>query len=208
MIQILQEFDPGIISINVDNANEKFRRGNVYKILSKNHSKALPLNVYGDGMKKALLLMSAVIKTKGGILLLDEFETAIHTTAMDTTFKWILETCVRLDVQLFLTTHSEEAIDKVLKCSPELQDKIKVFTLYKNDKETVVCALTAHKAIEIKDEMGLELQLMNSILICRRFHGFCIASIFYAAEYSNGKMTDGAGIFCVLQENQKKEIII
>ena len=158
MIQILQEFDPGIISINVDNANEKFRRGNVYKILSKNHSKALPLNVYGDGMKKALLLMSAVIKTKGGILLLDEFETAIHTTAMDTTFKWILETCVRLDVQLFLTTHSEEAIDKVLKCSPELQDKIKVFTLYKNDKETVVRALTAHKAIEIKDEMGLELR--------------------------------------------------
>lgn len=158
MIQILQEFDPGIISINVDNANEKFRRGNVYKILSKNHSKALPLNVYGDGMKKALLLMSAVIKTKGGVLLLDEFETAIHTTAMDTTFKWILETCVRLDVQLFLTTHSEEAIDKVLKCSPELQDKIKVFTLYKNDKETVVRALTAHKAIEIKDEMGLELR--------------------------------------------------
>jgi len=102
--------------------------------------------------------MSAVIKTKGGILLLDEFETAIHTTAMDTTFKWILETCVRLDVQLFLTTHSEEAIDKVLKCSPELQDKIKVFTLYKNDKETVVRALTAHKAIEIKDEMGLELR--------------------------------------------------
>ena len=56
------------------------------------------------------------------------------------------------------STHSEEAIDKVLKCSPELQDKIKVFTLYKNDKETVVRALTAHKAIEIKDEMGLELR--------------------------------------------------
>lgn len=158
MIRILQEFDPGIISINVDNANEKYRRGNVYKILSKNHNKALPLNVYGDGMKKALLLMSAVVKTQGGILLLDEFETAIHTTAMDTTFKWILETCVKLDVQLFLTTHSEEAIDKVLKCSPELQDKIKVFTLYKNDKETIVRALTAHKAIEIKDEMGLELR--------------------------------------------------
>lgn len=158
MIQILQEFDPGIISINVDNANEKYRRGNVYKILSKDHSKALPLNVYGDGMKKALLLMSAVIKTQGGILLLDEFETAIHTTAMDTTFKWILETCVKLDVQLFLTTHSEEALDKVLKCSPDLQDRIKVYTLYKNDKETVVRVLTACKAIEIKDEMGLELR--------------------------------------------------
>ncbi len=158
MLQILQEFDPGIISINVDNANEKYRRGNVYKILSKEHSKALPLNVYGDGMKKAVLLMSAVIQSQGGILLLDEFETAIHTTAMNKVFEWILETCTKLDVQLFLTTHSEEAIDKVLKCSPKLQDKIKVFTLYKNEDGTIARAVDAYKAIEMKDEMGLELR--------------------------------------------------
>lgn len=158
MLQVLQEFDPGIISINVDTVNEKYRRGRVYKILSKEHNKALPLNVYGDGMKKAILLMSAVIRTQGGILLLDEFETAIHTTAMEKTFQWILKTCMKLDVQLFLTTHSEEAIDKVLKCCPELQDMIKVFTLYKQKDETVVRALNAKKAIEIKDEMGIELR--------------------------------------------------
>lgn len=158
MLQILREFDPGIISINVDNSNEKYRFGNVYKVLSREHKRALPLNVYGDGMKKAVLLMSAVIMMQGGVLLLDEFETAIHTSAMDHTFKWILETCVELNVQLFLTTHSEEAIDKVLKCSPRLQDKIKVFTLYKNQDETVVRTLDAIKAIEIKDEMGLELR--------------------------------------------------
>lgn len=80
------------------------------------------MNVYGDGMKKAILLMSAVIKAKGGILLLDEFETAIHTSAMEKTFQWILETCQKLHVQLFLTSHSKEAIDMVLKCAPHLQD--------------------------------------------------------------------------------------
>ena len=155
---VLREFDPGIISINVDNANEKYRRGNIYKILSKEHKRALPLNVYGDGMKKAILLMSAVIRTQGGILLLDEFETAIHTTAMEKVFRWILETCIKLDVQLFLTTHSEEAIDKILKCSPVLQDKMKVFTLYKKEDGTVARVLDARKAIEIKDEMGIELR--------------------------------------------------
>lgn len=158
MLEILKEFDPGIISINVDNANERTRRGNVYKILSKEHDSALPLNVYGDGMKKAVLLMSAVVKSKGGILLLDEFETAIHTTAMQRVFSWILTACIKLDVQLFLTTHSEEALDKVLKCCPELQDKIKVYTLYNNKDKTVVRSLIAEKAIEAKDEMGLELR--------------------------------------------------
>lgn len=32
--------------------------------------------------KKAILLISAVVSAKNGILLLDEFETAIHTSAM------------------------------------------------------------------------------------------------------------------------------
>ena len=90
--------------------------------------------------------------------MLDEFETAIHTTAMEKVFRWILETCIKLDVQLFLTTHSEEAIDKILKCSPVLQDKMKVFTLYKKEDGTVARVLDARKAIEIKDEMGIELR--------------------------------------------------
>lgn len=158
MLEVLREFDNGIISINVDNANEKYRRGNVYKILSKNHKKALPLNVYGDGLKKAILLMSAVISSQNGILLLDEFETAIHTSAMNHVFEWILKTCMKLNVQLFMTSHSEEAIDKVLKCCPDLQEHIKVFTLFQNKEKTVARGLISRKAIEAKDEMGLELR--------------------------------------------------
>lgn len=71
-----------IMSINYDNSEENGRRRGIYKILSKSHKKALPLNAYGDGMKKAVLLMSAVIAAEDGVLLIDEFETAIHTSAM------------------------------------------------------------------------------------------------------------------------------
>lgn len=156
MLEVLQEFDPHIISINYDKGERGF--GGVYKILSKDQKQALPLNMYGDGMKKAILLMSAVVASKGGILLLDEFETAIHTTAMAKVFSWILRTCCRLDVQLFLTTHSLEALDKVLKCCPELQNDIKVYTLYKKEHEVVVRSLSGKKALEAKDEMGLELR--------------------------------------------------
>lgn len=156
MLMVLKEFDEDIISINYDESHIASR--GVYKILSKSHKKALPLNVYGDGMKKAVLLMSAVIASKDGILLLDEFETAIHTSAMHKTFRWILETCMKLNVQVFLTSHSKEAIDKILKCSPVLTDKIALYTLYKDDDETFVRRLTGRKAIEVQDEMGLELR--------------------------------------------------
>lgn len=158
MLTVLKGYDANIISVNYDKDKENVLSEGVYKILSKSHRKALPLNVYGDGMKKAILLMSAVIKAKNGILLLDEFETAIHTSAMDKTFKWILETCKKLNVQVFMTTHSKEAIDKVLKCSENLKNDITVFTMYKDDEEISVRRLDGPKAIEVQDEMGLELR--------------------------------------------------
>lgn len=156
MLEVLQEFDPDIISINY--VRQESGYGGIYKILAKGQKRALPLNVYGDGMKKAILLMSAAVASKDGILLLDEFETAIHTTAMSRMFAWILRTCYKLNVQLFLTTHSLEALDKVLKCCPELQDEMKVYTLYRKEQEVVVRSLSGRKAIEAKDEMGLELR--------------------------------------------------
>ncbi|MDO5539698.1 MAG: AAA family ATPase [Eubacteriales bacterium] len=158
MLVVLKEYDEDIISINYDNDDNRSGGRGVYKILSKTHKKALPLNVYGDGMKKAVLLMSAVVKAKNGVLLLDEFETAIHTSAMDRTFKWILETCVKLNVQVFMTSHSKEAIDKVLKCSPDILDKIAVYTLYKDELGSSVRRLSGKKAIEVQDDMGLELR--------------------------------------------------
>ena len=108
MLQVLKEYDEDIISINYDDNERRIGKG-TYKILSKSNKKALPLNVYGDGMKKAILLMSAVIAAKDGILLLDEFKTAIHTSAMNKTFKWIIESCKKLNVQVFMTSHSKEA---------------------------------------------------------------------------------------------------
>lgn len=158
MIEILREYDEGIVSINYDTKNEAgFNRG-IYKVLSRTSRKALPLNVYGDGMKKAILLMSAVVKAKNGILLLDEFETAIHTSAMNKTFHWILRTCRKLNVQVFLTSHSKEAIDKVLKCAPEIQDDIALYTLYRGKEGTLVRRLSGKDAVEAQDNMGLELR--------------------------------------------------
>lgn len=156
MLEVLREYDQDIISINYVKNDRGM--GGMYKVLSRSYHKALPLNVYGDGMKKAVLLMSAVVKAKNGILLLDEFETAIHTSAMEKTFKWILETCQKLHVQLFLTSHSREAINKILKCAPDIQNDMTVYTLYRNGKSTSARRLPARKAIEVQDDMGLELR--------------------------------------------------
>ena len=137
MLEVLKEFDKDIISINAG----KIGNTVVYKVLSK--QKTIPLNAYGDGMKKAILLISAVVSA---------------TSAMNKVFAWILKTCLKLNVQLFLTSHSKEAIEKVLSCSEELQSHINLYTLYKKENKIVARELSAKKALEASEEFGLELR--------------------------------------------------
>lgn len=162
MLKVLKDFDPDIVSINASTPTSESRIDSLsnrifYSILSKNKNRALPLNMYGDGMKKAILLMSAVVAAKGGILLLDEFETAIHTSAMADVLYWIINTCKKLDVQLFMTTHSLEALKTVLSLSETLKEEISLYTLYKKEN-TVARRLTAKEAIEASDIFNLELR--------------------------------------------------
>ena len=77
---------------------------------------------------------------------------------MERVFAWIVNACIKLNVQLFMTSHSEEVIDKVLKCSPEIQDKMRLITLYSNEDKIVSRVLDGKKAIKLKDDLGVELR--------------------------------------------------
>lgn len=152
LMKILRKFDDSIMNITKSgNAAE-------YIVLSTKHKKAVPLSAYGDGMKKALVLLAAVVKAKDGILLLDEFETAIHTSAMNSIFSWILQSAQTQNVQVFLTSHSLEAIGKVLRCDPELQDKINLYTLYNKEGENLVRKMSCMEAVEAQNDWGVELR--------------------------------------------------
>lgn len=157
MIALLKEFDEDIISVN-NVKQEETVNSTEYMILTKKHKNALPLNVYGDGMKKVLLMLSAVLKARDGILLLDEFETAIHTSAMDSVFSWLLKSAMKLNVQVFLTSHSKEAIEKVLKSDKELQPYINLYTLYNYQGENLVRRMECEEAVNAQDNLGLELR--------------------------------------------------
>lgn len=152
MMHILHEFDDSIMNITKSGNSAE------YMVLSEKHDKAMPLSVYGDGMKKALVLLAAAVKAKDGILLLDEFETAIHTSAMNNIFAWILYSAQKLNVQIFLSSHSLEAIDKVLKCAPDLQDKINLYTLYNKEGRNLVRKMSCKEAIQAQDDWGVELR--------------------------------------------------
>lgn len=74
----------------------------------------LPLEAFGDGIRRILLIASAITSARNGMLLIDELETAIHISALGNAFRWMVNACEANNVQLFATTHSLEAIDSLL----------------------------------------------------------------------------------------------
>lgn len=89
-----------------------------------------PISVFGDGVRRALTYALALSMVRGGVLLIDELETAIHTSALGPVFAWLVKACDHFDVQLFATTHSLEAVDAILAaCRPDHLDQIVGFRI-------------------------------------------------------------------------------
>ncbi len=154
-VRIMRQFDPYFHTINL--VNNSKNRGKRYVVFTENREEGLSLDSYGDGMKKAMVLVSSLLKARGGVLLLDEFETAIHISAMKELFGWILKVAKELDVQIFMTSHSLEAITTVLRVAEE-PDDIRMLTLLKRDSDIRVRNVNGLKAIELLDQYGLELR--------------------------------------------------
>lgn len=84
-----------------------------------NHSRPVPLNSLGDGMLRVLQLVLKIFPAKGGILLIDEFENGLHYSVQEKIWGLIFEMAVKLDIQVFATTHSWDCIESFAKVSNE-----------------------------------------------------------------------------------------
>ena len=123
----------------------------------------MPLSTYGDGIKKVLVLATAIVGAANGILLIDEIETAIHKKYYDDIFRFIVKACGAFNVQVFITTHSIEAIDGLLETQDyEKQnesDAITVVTLKRQDQKTYARVLSGREVYENREAFGFEVRI-------------------------------------------------
>ncbi len=70
----------------------------------------VPLGSCGDGMRRLLALSAALIRAKGGFLIVDEIDTGFHYSIMTDVWKLVVSTADRLNIQVFATTHSLDCI--------------------------------------------------------------------------------------------------
>lgn len=123
----------------------------------------MPLSAFGDGIKKVLLLANSIASAKNGILLIDEIETSIHKKYYDDIFQFVIIACRKFNVQVFITTHSLEAIDGLLATQhyedESNQDDISVVTLKNTEETTYSRVLSGREVYENRENFGFEVRL-------------------------------------------------
>ena len=126
----------------------------------------MPLSSYGDGVKKVLSIASGIARAVNGVLLIDEVETAIHSRYFEDIFRFIASACRKFDVQVFITSHSIEAIDGFLSIvdyekTTEQEDPISVVTLKKDWSSSLSYArvLSGCHVHQNREQFGFEVRL-------------------------------------------------
>lgn len=119
-IRTLQKIDPGIQRLDL------VQKGRVTTRLQIKHERTgvTPISALGDGFRRALMIAVTIPTVRGGVLLIDELETALHVSVLKSVLG-LLDWAVReFDVQVFASTHSLEAVDAVLATLPNAKEEM------------------------------------------------------------------------------------
>lgn len=98
-------FDKNILSAEVIN--------NEVMLDIKDMPKRISINTMGEGFKKYLSIASACIVNKFQCICIDEIENGLQFESMEKLIKAIIEFCKETNIQLFISTHSYEFLEKL-----------------------------------------------------------------------------------------------
>lgn len=163
IIELLQNLDRGIVGLEILSTSRD-RKERLY--IDHKDIGIAPLSAFGDGVRRLLYIASTLVKAKGGVLLIDEIESSIHTEVLECTFNWLIKACKEREIQLFATTHSLEAVDALLNYTSSEganngQSWINDLVLYRleNDNgESLARRFDADKLKILREELGQEVR--------------------------------------------------
>ena len=156
VLDLLRDFDADIEGIDV--ASFAGDRPAVY--LKHRRLGIAPLSIFGDAMRRSVLLAATLPRLKdGGILLIDEVETGIHVSALGRVFDWLVAAARRLGVQVFLTTHSLEALDALISApSIRPEEDVVEFHLTQSEGGTLCKRFAGDLLHRLRFERGLDVR--------------------------------------------------
>jgi AAA15 family ATPase/GTPase len=154
IIKLLQVIDEEIIELQI--LTKMGDRAHIYI----QHEKLgfSPLSAFGDGVRRLLFMAVTLVNVRGGILLIDELETSIHTESLSKSFAWLVKSCKLMNVQLFATTHRLEAIDAMLDAIDSETDLV-LYRLEQKESQMKAVRLERDRLKRLREDLGQEVRV-------------------------------------------------
>jgi AAA15 family ATPase/GTPase len=107
----------------------------------------VPLPLMGDGILHAISIALAMLNSQNGLVLIDEIENGLHYSVLTDVWKMIFQTSLKLNVQVFVATHSDECIKAAYEAVESLKcdDSLKLYRFDRTKDGTRVVDYTANE---------------------------------------------------------------
>lgn len=157
IITALKIIDPNIENINFLSEESNNRLNRIKKrvpfVVFSSSSEKLRLTSMGDGINRVLTIILALLNSKDGFLLIDEFENGLHYSVQSQLWEIIFHLSDKLNVQVFATTHSDDCIKSFIES--DTQNIGKLIRLENLDGDI--------KSIAFNDKDRLSFAIQNNI---------------------------------------------
>ncbi len=125
VVEALKIIEPRIEALAMvtdDSARTVRDSRRIAMVRASNIPRRVPLRSYGDGVNRLFAIILSLVNARGGILLIDEFENGLHWSAQTRAWQSVFELSKILDIQVFATTHSRDALESFVRVAHETQE--------------------------------------------------------------------------------------
>ena len=151
IVNILKEIDPRITKITT--ISEK-GRNQIY--VDINLKKLMSSTYMGGGFLRLLNLAITLANDK--IVLVDEIENGLHYTVHIPLIEFIFDTVKKLKRQVFITTHSEEFLEKFIYVMKKNEDiSVSAYRCFRQE-ESMGVNIYSEEELGLKEQLNIELR--------------------------------------------------
>lgn len=118
VVEALRIIDPEISAVSMV-GGEGPRQMRTAIVRASGLPRPVPLRSFGDGLNRLFGIALSLVNAKDGLLLIDEFENSMHYSVQIEVWRAIFSLARRLDIQVFATSHSWDAIETFQKAAAE-----------------------------------------------------------------------------------------
>lgn len=157
VVTALRLIAPGLVDLNFVSTPLSGRE-RIPVVRIADNDEPLPLYSLGDGMLRALGISLALVNTKNGILLIDEFENGLYYLVQPEIWKLIFRVAHRLNIQVFATTHSWDCIEAFQKAAQEDKQNEGILIRLESKKGKIIPTLFDERQLGIATREQIEVR--------------------------------------------------